>query len=207
LQVFLEKLLGSPIEGAAMSETVVRKGPRRADAQRNYDVVLSAARSAIAQRGGDIVLEDIARDAGVGIGTLYRHFPTRQDLLEAAFLDEALELRQYAEDRQSATATLDALIEWLRLQMDFGAHGRSMGAAVMNAKHTEGTEIQIACVNMREAGAVLLRRAQEAGEVRPDVDIVDVIRLMHGIVIANEQAPDQSRVNPMFDVVIAGIRT
>jgi len=190
-----------------MSETVVRKGPRRADAQHNYDVILATARRAVAERGGDIVLEDIARDAGVGIGTLYRHFPTRQDLLEATFLDEALELRQFAEDLQSAPAPFDALIEWLRLQMDFGAHGRSMGAAVMNAKHTEGTEIQIACLDMREAGAVLLRRAQAAGEVRPDVDIVDVIRLMHGIVIANEQAPDQSRVNPMFDVVIAGIRT
>jgi AcrR family transcriptional regulator len=190
-----------------MSETVVRKGPRRADAQHNYDVILAAARAAVAERGGDIVLEDIARNAGVGIGTLYRHFPTRQALLEAAFLDEALELRQCAEEMKSAPATFDALIDWLRLQMDFGAHGRSMGAAVMNAKHTEGTEIQIACVDMREAGAVLLRRAQEAGEVRPDVEIVDLLRLMHGIVIANEQAPDQTRVNPMFDVVIAGIRT
>jgi AcrR family transcriptional regulator len=68
-----------------MSETVVRKGPRRADAQHNYDVILATARAAVAERGGDIVLEEIARDAGVGIGTLYRHFPTRQDLLEAAF--------------------------------------------------------------------------------------------------------------------------
>jgi AcrR family transcriptional regulator len=189
-----------------MSETVVRKGPRRADAQHNYDVILAAARAAVAERGGDIVLEDIARNAGVGIGTLYRHFPSRQELLEAAFLDEALELRQRAEDLKAAPAPLDALIDWLHLQMDFGAHGRSMGAAVMNAKHTEGTEIQIACVDMREAGGVLLRRAQDAGEVRLDVEIIDLLRLMHGIVIANEQAPDQSRVNPMFDLVIAGIR-
>ena len=135
-----------------MSETVVKKGPRRADAQHNYDAFWSTARSAVAERGGDIVLEDIARNAGVGIGTLYRHFPTRQALLEAAFLDEALELRQRADDLQSAPAPLDALIQWLRLQMDFGAHGRSMGAAVMNAKHTEGTEIQIACVDMRDGG-------------------------------------------------------
>jgi AcrR family transcriptional regulator len=170
-------------------------------------VILAAARVAVAERGGDIVLEDIARNAGVGIGTLYRHFPTRQALLEAAFLDEALELRQRAEEMKSAPATFDALIDWLRLQMDFGAHGRSMGAAVMNAKHTEGTEIQIACVDMREAGAVLLRRAQEAGEVRADVEMIDLLRLMHGIAIANEQAPDQSRIDRMFDVVVAGIRS
>ena len=71
-------------------------------------MILAATRAAVAERGGDIVLEDIARDAGVGIGTLYRHFPTRQDLLEAAFLDEALELRQRAEEMRSAPATLDA---------------------------------------------------------------------------------------------------
>jgi len=58
-----------------MGETVVRKGPRRADAQHNYEVILAAARAAVAERGGDIVLEEIARNAGVGIGTLYRHFP------------------------------------------------------------------------------------------------------------------------------------
>jgi AcrR family transcriptional regulator len=190
-----------------MADTVVRKGPRRADAQRNYEVILATARAAVAERGGDIVLEDIARDAGVGIGTLYRHFPTRQDLLEAAFLDEAVELRQRAEALSTAPATLDALIEWLRFQMDFGAHGRSMGAAVMNAKHIEGSEIQVACSTMRDAGTVLLRRAQEAGEVRADIEMVDVLRLMHGIVLANEQATDQSRRTQMFDVVIAGIRT
>jgi AcrR family transcriptional regulator len=190
-----------------MSDTVLRKGPRRADAQRNYVAILATTRAAVAERGGDIVLEDIARDAGVGIGTLYRHFPTRQDLLEAAFIDEAVELRQRAVDLSAAPATFDALISWLRLQLDFGAHGRSMGAAVMNAKHTEGTEIQMACVQMREAGEVLLRRAQESGEVRSDVEMVDILRLMHGIVLANEQAPDKTRVSRMFDVVIAGIRT
>ncbi len=63
-----------------MSEATVTRAPRRADAQRNYEIILATARAAIAERGGNIVLEDIARDAGVGIGTLYRHFPTRQDL-------------------------------------------------------------------------------------------------------------------------------
>src|ERR1700733_7797226 len=134
-----------------MSDTVVRKGPRRADAQRNYDIILATARAAVAERGGDIVLEDIARDAGVGIGTLYRHFPTRQDLLEAAFLDEAVELRLRAEDLAEHALPLEALATWLHLQLDFGAHGRSMGAAVMNAKHVEGSAIQLAYLAMRDA--------------------------------------------------------
>jgi AcrR family transcriptional regulator len=190
-----------------MGEATALKGPRRADAQRNYDRLLVVAREAVAARGGDIVLEDIARDAGVGIGTLYRHFPTRQDLLEAAFLDEALELREYAEKLANESNALEALVTWLRQQLDFGAHGRSMGAAVMNAKHTEGSDIQLACVAMRESGAVLLQRAQEAGAVRPDVELAVVLRLIHAIVIANEQASNPDEIELMFDLVIAGIRT
>ncbi len=189
-----------------MSQASVTKGPRRADAQRNYELILAAARTAVAERGGNIVLEDIARDAGVGIGTLYRHFPTRQDLLEATFLNEALELKDRARALADETASLEALVGWLRLQMDFGAHGRSMGAAVMNAKHTEGSPIQTACLGMRDAGAVLLRRAQDDGLVREDIDMIDLLRLTHGIVLASEQARDNQRVDSMFELVIAGIR-
>jgi hypothetical protein len=82
-----------------------------------------------------------------------------------------------------------------------------MGAAVMNAKHTEGSDIQLACVAMRESGAVLLQRAQEAGAVRPDVELAVVLRLIHAIVIANEQASNPDEIELMFDLVIAGIRT
>ena len=189
-----------------MSQATASQRPRRADAQRNYERILAVARAAVAQRGADIVLEDVARDAGVGIGTLYRHFPTRQDLFEATFLDEAQELRARAENPVDGASPLEALIDWLHLQMAFGARGRSMGAVVMNAKHTEGSAIQLACVAMREAGATLLLRAQAAGEVRPGVDMVDVLRLVHGVVLANEQSPDPEGVARMFDLVIAGIR-
>jgi AcrR family transcriptional regulator len=189
-----------------MSQLTETKPVRRADAQRNYERILVAARAAVAERGGDIVLEDVARTAGVGIGTLYRHFPTRQSLLEATFLDEAEELRDRAISLADATEPFDALVSWLRLQLDFGAHGHSMGAAVMNAKHVEGTEIQLTCGAMREASAVLLQRAIEAGQVRPSVEIGDLLRLMHGIVLADQNAPDAKRQSGMFDVVIAGIR-
>jgi hypothetical protein len=105
------------------------------------------------------------------------------------------------------SSALEALSEWLHLQMDFGAHGRAMGAAVMNAKHVEGSEIQVACTAMRDAGEVLLRRAQEAGQVRPEVILVDVLRLIQGVVLANEQLPDPDRAERMFELVIAGIRS
>jgi AcrR family transcriptional regulator len=179
----------------------------RADAQRNYASLLNTARVAVSERGVDIVLEDVARSAGVAIGTLYRHFPTRQDLLEAVFLDETNELKAHAEALASAPVPLDALISWLRLQMDFAARGRSMGAAIMAAKHVAGTRIYDANKAMHEAGEVLLLRAQAAEQIRTDVHILDVIRLVYGIALVNEHASDPDGANRMLDLVIAGIRT
>ncbi|HLV99056.1 MAG TPA: helix-turn-helix domain-containing protein [Ktedonobacterales bacterium] len=179
----------------------------RADAQRNYANLLKVARAAVTERGADISLEDIARTAGVAIGTLYRHFPTRQDLLEAVFMDETNELRMRAEELASAPVPLDALITWLRLQMDFAARGRSMGAAVMAAKQVPGTRSYAANIAMHRAGEVLLLRAQAAEQVRTDVHILDVIRLVYGIALVNEHASDPDGANRMLDLVIAGIRT
>jgi AcrR family transcriptional regulator len=178
----------------------------RADAQRNYASLLKTARVAITERGADIVLEDIARSAGVAIGTLYRHFPTRQDLLEAVFLDETNELRERAEALANAPVPLDALISWLHLQMDFAARGRSMGAAVMAAKQVPGTRSYAANKAMHEAGAVLLLRAQAAGQIRADVHVLDVIRLVYGIALVNEHASDPDGANRMLDLVITGIK-
>lgn len=190
-----------------MNEPTQANRPMRADAQRNYASLLNAARVAVSELGADIVLEDVARSAGVAIGTLYRHFPTRQDLLEAVFLDETNALRAHAEELASAPVPFDALTSWLRLQMDFSARGRSMGAAIMAAKHVPGTRIYAGNRAMLKAGEVLLLRAQAAGQIRTDVHLVDVIRLVYGIVMVNEHASDPDGVNRMFDLIIAGIRT
>lgn len=190
-----------------MNEPAPASRPMRADAQRNYASLLNTARVAVSEHGADIVLEDIARSAGVAIGTLYRHFPTRQDLLEAVFLDETNELRAHAEALASAPFPFDALISWLHLQMDFAARGRSMGAAIMAAKHVPGTRIAAANRAMHEAGAVLLHRAQSAGHIRTDVHMLDVIRLVYGIALVNEHASDPDGANRMLDLVIAGIST
>jgi AcrR family transcriptional regulator len=190
-----------------MNEPTPTPRAMRADAQRNYASLLKVARAAVSERGADISLEDIARSAGVAIGTLYRHFPTRQALLEAVFLDETNELRVRAEELASAPVPLDAFMTWLRLQMDFAARGRSMGAAVMAAKHVPGTSIYAANKAMHEAGEVLLRRAQDAGQIRTDVRLLDVIRLVYGIVMVNAHASDPDGIDRMLDLVIAGIRT
>src|SRR5258708_28623531 len=145
-----------------MNKPTQASRPMRADAQRNYASLLNAARVAVSERGADIVLEDVARWAGFAIGTLYRHSPTRQDLLEAVFLDEANELRVHTEELASAPVPFDALISLLRLQMDFAARGRSMGAAIMAAKQVPGTRIYAANRAMLEAGNVLLLRPPPA---------------------------------------------
>ena len=181
--------------------------PMRAAAQRNRERLHAVAVRAFSEEGPDVTLESVARDAGVGIGTLYRHFPTRQDLLEAVFLDETNALRAHAEALASAPVPFDALISWLRLQMDFAARGRSMGAAIMAAKHVPGTRIYEANKAMHEAGEVLLLRAQAAEQVRADVHILDVIRLVYGIALVNEHASDPDGANRMLDLVIAGITT
>jgi AcrR family transcriptional regulator len=190
-----------------MSETTQIGRPMRADAQRNYAKLLSTARIAVSEHGADIVLEDIARTSGVAIGTLYRHFPTRQDLLEAVFLDEANALKVRAEELANASNPIDALVEWLHLQMNFGARGHSMGAAVMTAKHVPGTKIYEANIAMHNAGAVLLQRAQAAGQIRTDIDVLEVMRLVYGIAMVSEHTSDPDGTNRMLDIVIAGIRT
>ena len=95
--------------------------PKRADARRNYDRLLSEARASFAEHGTDASLEDIARHAGVGIGTLYRHFPTRLDLLEAVYREEVDGLQQAAERLTPEHAPFEALEKWLEVFVDYAA--------------------------------------------------------------------------------------
>lgn len=190
-----------------MPDIVTSQRPLRADARRNQERLLAEAREAFNRDGPDACLEDIARRAGVGIGTLYRHFPTRQDLQEAVFLGQAEELGHRADELANDPDPLEGLISWLRLQVDFGCFGRKLGTAVMTAKHREGAPIQQACSQARDRGAVMLRRAQDAGQVRGDVDLGDLLRLLHGMVLATAETPDTSeQVDRMFALVVAGLR-
>ena len=142
---------------------------------------------------------------GVAVGTLYRHFPTRQDLLEAVFCGRDRGLagagrrtrRRPGLGRPGALAPSPAGLR--------GA-GTDMGAAVLADKHLPGTRIYAANKAMHAAGDILLRRAQAAGQIRPDVHILDVIRLVYGIAMVNEHASDPEG-QPHAHLVVAGIRT
>lgn len=202
--------MSGPPPKDAVSQTPDRpppRRPRRADAQRNHDRLVAAARAATEEHGERVSLEDVAREAGVAIGTLYNHFPTRQDLLAATFVDETEELRARAVELLDAASPLDALIEWLRLHLHYSARGRSLGALVMSWKYVEGSDMHVAFHAMREAGEPLLRRAVDHGAVRDDVELIDILRLVWGIeFIATQAAAPPERVDAMFAIASAGLR-
>ncbi|MET7396722.1 helix-turn-helix domain-containing protein [Dactylosporangium sp. NPDC005572] len=160
----------------------------RADARRNYDLLLAEARAAFAEHGTDASLRDVARRAGVGIGTLYRHFPTREALLEALMRSNFDGLREHAESLLTADDTAAALQEWLgRLAAGSMAY-RGLPESVLAALRDEQSQLHESCVAMREAGARLLHRAQAAGRIRAEVTADELLALVSGLAWASEQA-------------------
>jgi AcrR family transcriptional regulator len=183
--------------------------PMRADARRNYERLLEAARAAFTEHGPDASLEDIARRAGVGAGTLYRHFPNRDALLEAVFRTRVEELCAEADELLTHPSARTGLAIWLRAVVLHSTTYRALAASLMAAMLDEGSELTSACHDaMRAAGAALLTRAQEAGEVRADVDISTVLRLVNAVAWATEQTTGgASHIDRLLGVVTDGLRT
>lgn len=178
---------------------------QRADARRNRDAVLTAAQAAFAEHGPDASLDEIARGAGVGIGTVYRHFPTRQALLEAVFRDRLDGLRAQGESLLASSSPGEALRIWLRAQLEHSSTCRGLAASVMITMLDQGDAEPSYCEQLRAAGAALLARAQEAGEIRPDADIDDLIRMVNAIGLATDEAPDGA--DRLFALMMDGLRS
>jgi AcrR family transcriptional regulator len=162
---------------------------RRADAQRNVERLIAAARKAFAANGPNAPLDDIARSAGVGAGTLYRHFPTRLALLEAVYRDSVERLCADG-PRLSATETpADALVDWLRGFVTVVSQKRGLAAALTD--EGRASELFAQCHGMINAtGGELLDRAKEAGAVRDDVPLADVLKMAKAFAIAAEASPE-----------------
>jgi AcrR family transcriptional regulator len=193
--------------GAAAAAPATAR-PMRADARRNCEKLLAEAAAAFAERGSDDVsLEEIARRAGVGIGTLYRHFPTRQALLESVYRDQVELLARRADDLATSAAPGDALAEWLGAMVAWGATKRSMSATLLATIGRE-SELMSSCGSLlRESTEKLLRRAQDAGAARTDVEPTDVLRLVHGLVVAGDMAlGDAGQTSRMLALVVDGLR-
>jgi AcrR family transcriptional regulator len=182
--------------------------PMRADAQRNYERLLTAAAAAFASRGADDVsLEEIARRAGVGIGTLYRHFPTRQALLEAVYREQVEAVRAAAEEQLQSDAPGEALAAWLRVLVDFSSTKHSLTTALLATMDKDSELLSSCSTVIREAAEALLTRAQEAGAVRADADAKDLIRLVHAVNLATQHGPtDPGQRDRMLGVVLDGLR-
>jgi AcrR family transcriptional regulator len=155
--------------------------PMRADARRNYDKVLAAARAAFAEGGESTALEEIARRAGVGIGTLYRHFPNRQALLEALYVEEIEEVCRVAAQLEAGGEPWEALNAWFDRVIAYLATKRALAHELLNYLELDAPLFQVCRGQLYEAGEPLLKRAQEAGAVRPDVTIAEVMQMIVGI--------------------------
>ncbi len=176
---------------------------KRADARRNYERLVAAAAAVFAERGADDVsLEEIARRAGVGIGTLYRHFPARQALLEAVYKDQVDGLEVLAGKLLASESPGAALCEWMRAFATFGRTKRSLSSALVANK----SELMSACsVTLRGCTETLLNRAQEAGEARPEVQSVDVMRLAHALILATEAPADPDQPERLSDLIVGSV--
>lgn len=166
----------------------------RADARRNYERLLAVAHTVFAEQGTGASLEEVARRAEVGIGTLYRHFPTRDALLEALLGEGFTSLRERAEALRESAAPQQALAEWLSHFAAGSATYRGLPASVLTTLRQEGSALYDSCHGMRAAGAWLVVRAQEEGELRTDVDPMDVLALAGAVAWVAEQIPDDPRL-------------
>ncbi|MFJ2113250.1 MULTISPECIES: TetR/AcrR family transcriptional regulator [unclassified Streptomyces] len=164
--------------------------PMRADARRNHERLLAEARISFAEHGTDASLEDIARRAHVGIGTLYRHFPTRHALLSAVFQEALTSLLERSRELADSNEPCTALLEWLRAIITHAGEYRGLSRALMSASHDASSALSECSVPMRAAGERLLVRAQRSGHVRPEVSIDDLLQLTNAIALAAEQSPD-----------------
>ena len=195
-------------QSAPTDQTIQPPKALRADAQRNIERLLDAARAAIAKDGPDASLDDIARDAGVGSGTLYRHFPTRVALLEAVYREEVARLCAEG-DRllESDTEPGDALAEWLRVYVSFGAMKRGLMGPLTTALGQDSDLFSVCKTMVRATGGRLVEQAQKAGTIRDDVEISDVLTLASAISHAGELTGEGSDLSErLLTVAIDGLR-
>jgi AcrR family transcriptional regulator len=185
------------------TQSTLTRPTKRADARRNYDKLVAAAREAFTEKDRSASLEDIARRAGVGIGTLYRHFPTRTDLIEAVYVEEVEALCRSADDLRDGPPW-DALVGWLHRFIGYVATKHALAEELFAVADRDSEIFKTCRVAFYGAGEPLLQRAQEAGTVRPDVSIDDVVKMVGGI--AKIQGADPATVERILSVALDGLR-
>ncbi|MFE2100008.1 MULTISPECIES: TetR/AcrR family transcriptional regulator [unclassified Streptomyces] len=182
--------------------------PMRADARRNHERLLRVAAEAFAEHGENASLDDIAKRAGVGSGTLYRHFPTRQALLEAAYVDRIQAMAARADAYAAHLPPGEALVEWLNEVCVGTIQVRGM-KTLLGSAVTDGSSVAAtACgTHLHEAVRRLVEAAQREGSLRGDVEPVEVLRLAHGVASASELASGQGeQIRRYLALLTEGLR-
>jgi AcrR family transcriptional regulator len=189
-----------------MSETAAPARSPRKDAARNHEALLSAAGELYAERGIDASLEEIARRAGVGIGTLYRHFPSRDALNEAVYRREVESLCDQADELGRREDAVTALADWMRAFAHYVARKRGMAMALKSALGPDNELFSFSQQRIRAALGGLLDAAVASGQVRADVDQEDLIRALSGICMASDQPGWAERTGRLIDLLVDGLR-
>ena len=178
--------------------------PLRADARRNYEALLAAADELFSAHGPDVSLDEVARRAGVGNATLYRHFPDRRDLLVAVCVSEVEGLCQLGDGLAADPDAGRALTSWLRAYITHVSSKHGLAAAFATGRRAD-SELVAACqAAVNTIGTSLLQRAQDVGAVRTDINLPDVVALVNAIAMAAETADDHG-ADRMLSIVLAGI--
>ncbi|MFI5777642.1 TetR/AcrR family transcriptional regulator [Nocardia sp. NPDC051570] len=180
--------------------------PMRADARRNYERIITYAREAFAEHGPQAPLDDIARRAGVGAGTLYRHFPHREALIEAVYRSTIEALSRRAFDLIDTVPPGESLRLWLHAQVDYVMNERSLAVTLKAAIDRDSETFTLCSTLVADAAGAVLRSAQDAGLVRDDIEPRDVLRLAHGIGAACEHAGREA-ADRLLAVAWDGLRT
>ena len=175
----------------------------RADARRNYERLVAAAREVFAKSGGDASMEAIAKEAGVGVGTLYRHFPKRIDVVEAVYRTDVDLLEETAEDGYSELPPWPALVAWLDAFVRY-AQGKRTFLNELREAFDKNPQLRVASrERVDRAMDVVLRRAQDAGVVRTDIDGPDLMQLIGPMCTNATLSEDQS--NRLLAMVLDGL--
>jgi AcrR family transcriptional regulator len=175
----------------------------RADARQNRARLIDAATEAFAEKGADAPLEDIARRAGVGIGTLYRHFPSRLDLQAAVFRTQVRTVCDQGDALLVTDAPQQAFEAWAQVLAGYLVTKRGLSRALIDAVGAESELMKSCWVTMRQTTDRLLENAQRAGMIRSDVTGMDVMRLVHGVAVSSEKDPDRTAL--LLSVTLDGL--
>lgn len=179
----------------------------RSDARKNYDRLLAVGREVVTEQGAEASLRDVARRAGVGLGTLYRHFPTREALLEALLRTNVDELTAQAADREISSTPEDALISWLRDSVALTHEYRGVAAPLTAALEDPESALNASCIALHDAGTRALERAHAAGVARADIDGTDLFALVAALAWLYDQPSLAQRADHLFDVISSAVLT